>query len=67
MGLKSKENIEKLEKDFKKDIREVDTEVSAAIGVALFDPKTDNNVEDTFKRADKRMYEEKKTMKGASR
>ena len=60
-------NIEKLEKDFKKDIREVDTEVSAAIGVALFDPKTDNNVEDTFKRADKRMYEEKKIMKGASR
>ena len=38
--------------------------VSAAIGVAIFDPKTDNNVEDTFKRADKKMYENKKIMKG---
>ena len=38
--------------------------VSAAIGVAIFDPKTDNNVEDTFKRADKKMYQNKKIMKG---
>ena len=38
--------------------------VSAAIGVAIFDPKTDNNVEDTFKRADKKMYQNKKVMKG---
>ena len=38
--------------------------VSAAIGVAIFDPKKDNNVEDTFKRADKKMYENKRIMKG---
>ena len=37
--------------------------VSAAIGVAIFDPRTDNNVEDTFKRADKKMYLNKKKMK----
>lgn len=39
--------------------------VSAAIGVAIFDPKHDNNVEDTFKRADQKMYENKKKMKGS--
>ena len=38
--------------------------VSAAIGVAIFDPTSDNNVEDTFKRADRKMYENKKKMKG---
>ena len=38
--------------------------VSAAIGTAIFDPKTDNNVEDTFKRADAKMYENKKDIKG---
>ena len=37
--------------------------VSAAIGTAVFDPKLDNNVEDTFKRADAEMYEQKKKMK----
>ena len=37
--------------------------ISAAIGVAIFNPKVDNNVEDTFKRADAAMYKNKKTMK----
>ena len=37
--------------------------ISAAIGTAVFDPKIDNNVEDTFKRADRQMYEQKKKMK----
>ena len=36
---------------------------SAAIGVALFDPATDKCIDDTFKRADKLMYEYKKKMK----
>lgn len=40
--------------------------VSAAIGFAIFDPNIDNNVEDTFKRADKKMYENKKMMKGSN-
>ena len=37
--------------------------VSAAIGVATFDSKSDNNVEDVFKRADAEMYKMKKQMK----
>ncbi len=37
--------------------------VSAAIGTAVYNPKLDNNVEDTFKRADVKMYECKKEMK----
>ena len=38
--------------------------VSAAIGTAVFDKDIDNNVEDTFKRADRKMYENKRIMKG---
>ena len=52
-------NINKLEEEFKK----VSGDVPAAIGVALFDASKDNNVEDTFKRADRKMYENKKAMK----
>ena len=52
-------NIAKLEKEF----LEFSKDVSAAIGVAIYDSKTDNNVEDTFKRADRKMYENKKKMK----
>lgn len=37
--------------------------VSAAIGVAIFDSKEDNNFEDVFKRADAEMYKMKKEMK----
>ncbi len=37
--------------------------VSAAIGVAFFDPARDDSVENVFKRADKNMYARKKEMK----
>ncbi len=37
---------------------------SAAVGVAFFDPKSDKSIDDTFKRADMIMYENKKLMKG---
>ena len=67
---KDYDNIVKLEKDF---ITEIDNAIkegpkegiltSAAIGVAIFDPKSDNNVEDTFKRADRAMYARKHEMK----
>lgn len=52
-------NIKKLEAKFKEESKDI----SAAIGVATFDKDKDNNVEDTFKRADRRMYENKKQMK----
>ena len=52
-------NIKQLEEQFKTQYKDI----GAAIGVATFDKKKDNNVEDTFKRADKRMYEHKKKMK----
>ena len=38
--------------------------LSAAIGIATYNPKEDNNVEDVFKRADSEMYKMKKKMKG---
>jgi len=64
--------IEELHKDFvdtiNKSMEEKNIDgmgVSAAIGVAIFDPTSDNNVEDTFKRADRKMYENKKKMKGS--
>lgn len=37
--------------------------VSAAIGLAEFNPETDKDVDDVFKRADKAMYERKHQMK----
>ena len=63
------ENISKLEKTFisiiEKSIAKPkdDLLISAAIGVATFDKDNDNNVEDTFKRADSKMYQNKKEMK----
>lgn len=63
-------NIEKLEQDFIASIKESlnntskdAVHVSAAIGVAIYNPIIDNNVEDTFKRADKKMYQNKKMIK----
>ena len=56
-------NIQKLEKDLREKIKTKANGISAAIGVAIFDPKTDNNFEDTFKRADSKMYQNKKAMK----
>ena len=37
--------------------------ISAAIGIAMYDPIRDNNFTNVFKRADKAMYERKKEMK----
>ncbi len=37
--------------------------LSAAIGYAAYDPKTDKSVEDVLRRADELMYEQKKKMK----
>lgn len=61
-------SLKKLENQFIALIQESinkggDIIVSAAIGSATFNPNIDNNVEDTFKRADTRMYESKKKMK----
>ena len=62
-------NIQQLEKDFINKIAEAkrsedpEKRVSAAIGVAFYNSKIDNNVEDTFKRADAEMYKSKKAMK----
>lgn len=58
-------NISKLVKLFKtvEESHEDVIKVSAAIGYATFEPNNDNNVEDVFKRADKKMYQHKKDMK----
>ena len=37
--------------------------VSAGIGIAVYDPKTDKTTEDVLKRADQKMYANKKAMK----
>ena len=37
--------------------------VSAAVGIAFYDPKVDTSADDVFKRADKEMYENKLAMK----
>ncbi|MBR2591103.1 MAG: diguanylate cyclase [Clostridia bacterium] len=39
--------------------------ISAAIGCAVYNPETDDSVEDVFNRADKAMYENKNKMKNA--
>ena len=39
--------------------------ISAAMGYALFDPDRDRNIDDTFARADKAMYDRKKSMKAS--
>ena len=38
-------------------------QISAAIGLATYDPEKDTSIEDAFRRADTRMYENKKRMK----
>ena len=38
-------------------------QLSAAIGYALYDPQKDSCADDVFQRADKNMYQNKKTMK----
>ena len=37
---------------------------AAAVGFAEYDGKQDTSVTDVFKRADQKMYEDKKKMKG---
>ena len=56
---------EKFIKEVEKSIssKDKDEAVYAAIGSAEFDQFNDMNVEDTFKRADRKMYERKKYMK----
>lgn len=54
--------VDKLEEEFNTEIAK-EPSISAAIGTAIFDPANDNNVEDTFKRADSKMYQCKKAMK----
>lgn len=39
--------------------------ISAALGYALYDPDRDRSIEDTFARADKAMYNKKKSMKAS--
>ena len=45
------------------DLLEPWEKISAAVGIAFYDPKIDTNVDDVFKRADKEMYENKIAMK----
>ncbi len=54
---------DRMEEMAKDDKLEQWEKISAAIGVAFFDPQRDNTVENVFKRADKEMYERKKEMK----
>lgn len=56
-------NIENLRKELKKNALARNNHVSAAVGIAIFNKKLDNNFEDTFKRADVKMYQNKKDMK----
>ncbi len=57
---KFEQTIEALSRD---ESREPWERTSAAVGCAFFDPDTDRNYEDVFKRADALMYERKKEMK----
>lgn len=41
--------------------------ISAAAGMAIFNPEIDQNIDNVFKRADKAMYENKKNMKALRR
>lgn len=58
-------NVKELEKLLRENIAK-NKSLCAAIGVAIFNPKTDNNFEDAFKRADAAMYENKKELKKAT-
>lgn len=57
------EVAQKLVKELRANVSKKDEKLTAAIGVAIFDSKKDNNFEDTFKRADAKMYANKKEMK----
>ncbi len=57
------ERIDDLEKELRNALAAKDDTLAAAIGIAIYDPKVDNNFEDTFKRADSKMYQNKKEIK----
>ena len=69
------ENVEKLVEEFEKGIERFSKDeslepwerISAAIGIALFDPEKDMVVNDVFNRADANMYSRKKKMKAAAK
>lgn len=60
-------NVDKFKACIERSINEKDLEpwerTSAAIGSAVYDPDKDIGIEDTLKRADENMYENKRTMK----
>ena len=64
------ENQEELAKTFEQAQKEVTAsaghkweEVQVTLGIAVYDPDTDHSVTDTFRRADKIMYENKRRRK----
>ena len=64
------ENMEALTEDFKKNQKEICEaaenswdEVHISMGIAIYDPGEDDSVEDTVRRADKIMYENKRLAK----
>lgn len=57
------DKVHELRKELKKNADKQKVNISAAVGVAIYDKLEDNNFEDTFKRADTKMYENKKEMK----
>lgn len=57
------EKVYELVEELKRNLKLIAPDISAAIGVAIFDEKVDNNFEDTFKRADENMYQNKKEIK----
>ena len=56
-------NVSKLEKAFMDNETLKTANLTAAVGVAIYNKKVDNNFEDTFKRADAKMYRNKKEIK----
>lgn len=64
-------NMDELVKEFNRQISESSRDknvnmwerISAAIGIAVFDPDMDSAVENVFRRADKAMYQRKREMK----
>jgi diguanylate cyclase (GGDEF)-like protein len=64
-------NMDELVKEFNRQISECSRgknmnmweKISAAIGIAVFDPDMDSAVENVFRRADKAMYQRKREMK----
>ena len=54
---------EKIERIYSNETLKSWERISAAVGYSLFNPKTDNEVSDVFRRADEDMYEHKRYMK----